>query len=229
MSPDSHNIAVALFVRHPVPGRVKTRLARDLGAEPACELYRAMVADCISAVRASGMPLSLFHDGQDEHGLPLDWIAAAERIFRQQGDSLGERMGTAFEQSFSAGSAGVILVGSDIPGIDAGLLRSAADAMQCHDAVFSPAMDGGYCLVASEKNRFNQGIFREIPWSTSHVLEMTLAFCAARGLSYQLLEPRRDIDTLNDIKEYCRRPSPHALSTNAWLAANGYLPPVCVV
>ena len=80
-----------------------------------------MVADCIANVRACGLPLFLFHDGQDETGLPLEWVAAADTLFRQEGESLGERMVAAFERSFSAGAEGVILTGSDIPGIDAGL------------------------------------------------------------------------------------------------------------
>jgi rSAM/selenodomain-associated transferase 1 len=216
----------AVFVRHPVPGRVKTRLALDLGDQAACELYRAMVADCIAAVMACGLRLFLFHDGQDAAGLPPEWAAAAVTLFRQEGDSLGERMSAAFERSFSAGAEGVILTGSDIPGIDAGLLRSALESIEDHDAVFSPALDGGYCLVASKRVCFNSGMFRGISWSTSRVMEMTVAACAAHGVSYRLLEPRRDIDTREDLADYCRRPSESAPETNAWLVARGLLEPL---
>jgi rSAM/selenodomain-associated transferase 1 len=214
---------VAIFVRHPVPGRVKTRLALGMGAEAACELYRAMVADSIATVRACGLPLFLFHDGQDADGLPSEWIEAADTVFRQAGNSLGERMSAAFEWSFFAGAEGVILTGSDIPGIDAGLLRSALESIEHHDAVFSPALDGGYCLVASKRGCFNSSIFQEIPWSTSRVLEMTVAACTAHGVSHCLLEPRRDIDTIDDLAAYCRRPSESAPATNAWLVSHELL------
>jgi rSAM/selenodomain-associated transferase 1 len=218
-----HQTVVAIFVRNPVPGRVKTRLARDLGEQAACDLYRVMVADCIANVSASGLPLFLFHDGQAGAGLPPEWIGAADRVFRQEGESLGERMSAAFERSFSAGAAGVILTGSDIPGIDAELLRSALKSIEHYDEVFSPAFDGGYCLVASTKGSFNSKVFQGIPWSTSRVLDRTVAACTAHGISYLLLEPRQDIDTMDDLAAYCRQPSGSAPATNAWLCARGLL------
>ena len=109
--------------------------------------------------------------------------------------------------------------------IDAELLRSALEAIEEHDAVFAPALDGGYCLVASQRGRFNSGIFRGIPWSTPRVLDMTVAACRAHGVSYRLLEPRQDIDTMDDLAAYCRKPSACAPVTNAWLVARGLLAP----
>ncbi len=134
-------------------------------------------------------------------------------------------MNAAFQRSFSSGARGVILTGSDIPGIDAGLLQSAQKSMEERDVVFSPALDGGYCLVASRKSRYHNGMFQGIPWSTPAVLETTIAVCTAQGLSYDLLEPRQDIDTVNDLADYCRRPSESAPTTNAWLLAQGLLDP----
>ena len=223
MIPLSRSTVMALFVRQPVAGQVKTRLARDLGAEAACGLYRAMVADSIAQVVASGMPLVLFHDGRDADRLPAAWISAATRICRQEGQSLGERMAAAFERLFADGADAVVLTGSDIPGIDAELLQSAAAAVENHDVVFAPALDGGYCLVAAAAGRFNRAMFEGIPWSTSSVLNGTLTACEAAGLSYGLLAPRQDIDTLNDLSAYCRKPSAAATATNAWLMSHGFL------
>ena len=225
---DSHqHTAVALFVRHPVPGRVKTRLACDLGSVDACNLYRAMVSDVIAALGACRLPIYLFHDGQDAAGLPLEWVTAAEDAIPQAGASLGERMSAAFEYLFSIGRQQVILVGSDIPGIDAALLQSAIAALAEHDVVISPAFDGGYCLVASRRDRFNNAIFHAIPWSSSRVLDKTLETCTALGLSYTLLDTRQDIDTLDDVKAYCRQPSLHAVCTNRWLTAGGFMASAC--
>jgi len=219
----SHPAVVALFVRCPVPGRVKTRLARTLGNETACTLYRAMVADIIVNVRASGLPLYLFHDTSDAGCLPVEWSAAAQNVFSQEGANLGERMNAAFERSFAAGADGLILAGSDIPGIDPALLLSAREAIENNDAVFSPAFDGGYCLVASKKGRYNSSIFRGIPWSTPAVMDMTVAACTGLGLTCHLLPPRRDIDTLDDLHAYCVAPSDSALTTNTLLIAQGFL------
>jgi rSAM/selenodomain-associated transferase 1 len=219
---DSH-IVIALFVRHPIPGRVKTRLASKLGETGACDLYRAMVSDIIVNISSAGLPLYLFHDGLDVVGLPLEWLNAAEYVVRQQGDSLGERMTAAFELLFSIGLERVILIGSDIPGIDESLLQSAIAALDRCDVVFSPAFDGGYCLVSSKKNSFKDLIFRNILWSTPLVLDMSLEQCKSVSLSYQLLAPRQDLDTLDDIIAYCRRPAREAAFTNAWLVSHGFM------
>jgi rSAM/selenodomain-associated transferase 1 len=216
---------MALFVRQPVPGRVKTRLACTLGDEAACDLYQAMVADSIAQSTACGLPLFLFHDGQEADGLPTTWLSAADEVFRQEGDSLGERMAAAFERSFNTGAGKVVLTGSDIPGIDTELLRSAVASLENHDVVFSPALDGGYCLVASQAASFDRRIFEGIPWSTSSVLESTLAACMAAGISCGLLEARQDIDTISDLASYCRAPSGSAAATNAWLISQGFLMP----
>jgi rSAM/selenodomain-associated transferase 1 len=216
-------IAVALFVRHPVAGRVKTRLARDVGDVSACELYQAMVADCVRNTLSAGLPLYLFHDGHDAAGLPQTWIHAAAGVISQVGETLGDRMTAAFEFLFSIGIAGVILTGSDIPGVDEALLRSASTAIKEHDVVFSPAFDGGYCLVAARKKRFNRSIFRDIPWSSSSVMETTLLRSNAAGLSYAFLDYRQDIDTIDDIRAYCGQPSPNAVFTNNWMTSHDYM------
>jgi glycosyltransferase A (GT-A) superfamily protein (DUF2064 family) len=182
-----------------------------------------MVADIIVNISAGGLPLYLFHDGLDVAGLPQEWLNAADYVVRQQGDSLGERMTAAFDLLFSIGRERVILIGSDIPGIDESLIQSAIAAVDGCDVVFSPAFDGGYCLVSSKKNSFTELIFRNIPWSTPCVLDMSLEQCKAAGLSYLLLAPRQDLDTLDDIITYCRRPARQAAFTNAWLVSHGFM------
>jgi glycosyltransferase A (GT-A) superfamily protein (DUF2064 family) len=156
----------------------------------------------------------------------MKWVKVASNVIRQTGDSLGERMAAAFESLFLSGRERVILTGSDIPGIDAQLLQSAMAAIDGFDVVLSPAIDGGYCLVASRKERYTASIFRDIPWSTNHVLEKTLEICTTDGLLFALLDSRRDIDTLADIEAYCSQPSPDAQFTNHWLVSHGYMLPL---
>ena len=42
---------VLLFVKHPVRGKVKTRLAAELGEETALELYKNFVLDMLSNIQ----------------------------------------------------------------------------------------------------------------------------------------------------------------------------------
>ena len=209
---------VALFVRMPVPGQVKTRLAADLGRDSACRLYCAMVADSLRIVQAAALPLYLFHDGTGERELPPAWVAAAVQVHGQQGEGLGERMAAAFEQCFAEGIPQVVLVGSDIPGLDGRRIVQAVAALEAHDAAITPVVDGGYCLIAMKRERYRRRIFEEIPWSTDQVLRVTLQRFEECGLSVSLQSDLHDIDTMEDVRHYCRNPCAQASATNQVLA-----------
>lgn len=196
---------VALFVRIPVAGRVKTRLAATLGIEHACRLYCAMVTDMLRAICASGLPLYLFHDGSDIHHLPAAWQDAACQVIEQQGDGLGERMAAAFEHCFAETNQPVILVGSDIPGLDSQMYLRAAQALQTVDVVLTPVVDGGYCLLALKPASYHPELFQNIPWSTDKVLEATLAAIKKNRLEACVLATLQDIDTLEDLKDFYHR------------------------
>lgn len=211
--------AIALFVRNPVPGRVKTRLARDLGEDQACEFYRAMVADALHAARSCAVSLYLFHDGAYEGRLPTQWLLDVTEVVTQQGENLGERMAAAFRTLFALGHEKVALLGSDVPGLDSSLIVAALAALDAHDAAIVPAEDGGYCLIALNKQTYHDDVFAGIPWSTRNVLTETLAGMDRCGLQARLLPSRRDIDTLDDLKAYCRNPAGNAVAANRWLAA----------
>lgn len=210
---------VVLFVRVPIPGRVKTRLAVALGADGACSVYRAMVTDILSNITPCGFPIYLFYDGNDVENLPEEWITASSTVVPQTGDNIGERMAAAFEYCFSRNIDQVILVGSDIPSLDSSVMLSAATSLTSHEITLSPAHDGGYCLIGLRRDTYNKSIFRNIPWSTDQVLRATLDRCEHYRLNVELLVALQDIDTIDDLKSYCRSPSKQAVATNKYLNA----------
>ncbi len=212
---------VALFVRVPLPGQVKTRLVGGLGADGACRLYQAMVADILCNIRACAFPLYLFHDGTEAIDLPATWVAAATKVIAQQGEGIGERMAAAFEHCFAENIGQVILVGSDIPGLDADVLVNASAALAGHDAVMVPVADGGYCLIALQRERYRSRIFEDIPWSTEQVLRVTLQRFEECTLSVHLQSALHDIDTLADVQRYCQNPLAQARATNQVLSSLG--------
>lgn len=214
--------ALALFVRSPVPGQVKTRLARNIGNDNACVFYKAMVQDALNAAAVCGETMYLFYDGAASK-LPEEWLNAAHAAIVQQGESIGERMAAAFELLFSEGVQSVALMGSDIPGIDAGALRRSLHALLLYDVAIIPAVDGGYSLIAMNSRKFTRRIFQDIEWSSENVLRTTLERCAECRLRVALLEAIQDIDTIEDLHEYCQQPSLTASASNAWMAAEGYL------
>ena len=214
---------VVLFVRIPIPGRVKTRLAKDLGATRACELYKAIVADVLRSIKSAGLPLYLFCDRENDGNLPREWTDVSDSVVVQQGASIGDRMAAAFRYCFNEQIDKVILIGSDIPGIDAYVLLTAEKKLESCDITIAPAADGGYCLIAMKQNSFLPEIFNDIPWSTDAVLRNTFEICEKHDISIELLACLQDIDTIEDFDSYRLIPSATAYATNMWIENGGCL------
>lgn len=196
---------VALFVKPPVSGKVKTRLARDIGNNAACAVYRHLADEIIRQVQASALPLVIFFDGTDPEELPVEWRTAARQWLPQQGNDLGERMAHAFTLLFKEGFTQAMLLGSDIFGIDATYLHTAIDLLADHDMVISPALDGGYCLIGFHQEQFSATLFENIPWSSDQVFQMTMKSAETLKLSAGVLPPLQDIDTCDDLQAVCEQ------------------------
>ncbi len=96
--------------------------------------------------------------------------------------------------------ARVLLIGTDAPALDAALLRQAAAALQSHDAVFVPALDGGYALVGLARPAGAPArLFDGIAWSTPQVMAATEARLAELGLRAARLPPLADVDEPADL------------------------------
>jgi len=189
---------IALFLKTPDPGRVKTRLARDIGHHAACRVYTGLVENIISQVVKSGIPLAICYDGEHED-LPESWLKPAQYVLRQTSGDLGRRMAAAFQALFRGGAGYVALIGSDIPGITPDYLHGAFSMMDRHAMVIGPATDGGYCLIGFRRDCFTSAVFEGIPWSTCRVYRMTLEAAAKADLDAAALPPLSDIDSLDDL------------------------------
>ncbi len=140
-------------------------------------------------------------DREAEFRGALEPQAADWNFQAQTGGDLGNRMRSWFHHALRTSQVG-ILIGCDCP------LISAADITQCLeklrevDVVLGPAVDGGYYLIgiAGPSRPQHEALFSEIPWSTEAVLATTLARVAASGMSAALMEPRRDVDELPDLR-----------------------------
>lgn len=191
--------ALVIAARYPRVGRVKTRLARGIGAEAACRLYRAFLHDLQGRFGAGERPLFWAYTPRDCDFPAL--IAPAGRCFPQEGRNLAQRMRRIFERMFAAGYARVALMGSDLPHMPAELVERAFAGLASADAVFVPAEDGGYSLVAL---RGPHDLFSGVRVSTPRVMEQTLARARALGLTTHLLPPVFDVDEPADLERLRR-------------------------
>lgn len=187
-------VRVALFAKAPAPGRVKTRLGRDLGHEAAASLYAAFLGDLVERLaQASGLELVVWAAAETDVE-PLGAFGA--RVEVQPPGDLGRRMQAAMRASLGERER-VIVLGSDAPTLPLSRVRAAARALEGADLVVGPAVDGGYALIGATAE-FDFG--DRIRWSTPHALADTEARARALGRRVARVRPLYDIDTVADLR-----------------------------
>jgi rSAM/selenodomain-associated transferase 1 len=191
---------VLVFVRAPVLGRVKTRLAAAIGDAAALRVYRRLAEHTLreaAALAGEGVRVRVHHTPADAGDAVRAWLGEGPAYLPQADGDLGTRMEDAFARAFADGAERVVIVGSDLPELSAGLLRRAFDALAAHPAVLGPARDGGYYLLGL--TRPVPGIFEGIAWSTAEVLAATLSRFRAAGIEPAMLEVLADVDEAEDL------------------------------
>jgi uncharacterized protein len=158
-----------IMVKEPRLGRVKTRLALEIGAVEATRFYRTVTANLIR--RLAGDPrwetvLGIAPDRAEGRGIWPRWLA---RVPQGRGD-IGERMHRLL--AHSGGPS--VLIGSDIPGVRAAHIAEAFRLLAGRDAVFGPAADGGFWLIGTKAGTALPGMFAGVEWSSPSTLTQTL-------------------------------------------------------
>ena len=199
---------LVVFAKWPEPGRVKTRLAADVGAERAAALYRTMVestlAEARSAWEASRITVA-FAPAERERDFAA-WLGR-DLGYRPQGEGdLGERLARATEAAFAAGAETVTVIGSDCPMLSGRLLEAAHTALEDGNFVIGPAQDGGYFLIGLPRRA--PELFVDVPWSTPDVFAVTRAKLEEREWTVALLPVLSDVDTASDLPVWLAGPGP---------------------
>jgi len=217
---------VALFARPPRVGQVKTRLSPALPAEQACALYRALLADALTAIAEVAADERLVYWADEPHdGEPLPHGIRART---QRGDDLGARLGAAFDELLQGDEARAVAIGADAPELDAGRIAQAFAALEENDLALVPALDGGFALIAL--GRRAPSLFAGVAWSTSAVIDQVLERARAADLRVARLAPIADLDTPADlvalVARALERPAIIGAATRDALARLALLPPV---
>ena len=145
---------VALILKAPRPGQVKTRLASSIGAERASRVYRALVEHQLAEIPASWRIVIHFAPSDAEAEMRT-WLEGLSRrgidfISQPDGD-LGVRLISAMDHGFASGADLVFFLGGDCPGTTRSYLKEAEAALAKTDMVITGALDGGYVLLGLRK------------------------------------------------------------------------------
>ena len=209
--PKSATQRLIIFTRYPEPGKTKTRLIPALGAEGAANLQRRMterIVDVARDLRASRpIDLEIRFEGGSWKRLQA-WLGVDTLLTAQGTGGLGRRMRVAFADAFAGGCQSVVIIGTDIPDISAGILGSAFERLGSKDLVLGPAVDGGYYLIGLRRSAFDRAddlLSSAIPWGSDTVLQTTLSTAADKRLSVALLDTLQDVDRPEDLSVTTKR------------------------
>ncbi|WP_300033180.1 TIGR04282 family arsenosugar biosynthesis glycosyltransferase [uncultured Roseobacter sp.] len=193
---------LVVMLKEPHPGRVKTRLGRDIGMTAAAWWFRHQTRSLLRRVRDPRWDLVLAVSPDAQGMQSRVWPADLRRLPQGAGD-LGARMARAL-----AMPGEVCVIGADIPGITRQDIAAAFGALGCCDAVFGPAPDGGYWLIGLRGAApVPPTLFSGVRWSTEHALQDTLATLPGRRIRF--VKKLADVDTARDL----RMTSPGARAT----------------
>lgn len=184
-----------IFTKNPVAGKVKTRLAKDIGDEKALEIYKFLLLHSVKLTEKIRVDKQVYYS--DEIQLEDIWDNTIFMKRQQEGNDLGRRMMNAFKAGFSEGYERIVIIGTDLFDITSKDIEDAFKNLIGNDYVIGPAADGGYYLLGMKS--LNSKVFNNKEWGTSKVLQDTLK--DLEGKSLKLLKTRNDVDVLDDIKE----------------------------
>lgn len=194
---------LVIFTRAAQLGCVKRRLAADIGALAALRFHNKMQAQLAQGI------------AKDKRW--KTWIAitpyirtknsllSGAQILNQGRGDLGQRMAHCF-RALPPGPA--VLIGSDIPGINAAHIARAFSVLGRRDAVFGPATDGGYWLVGLKRLRpiggpHGRNLFSCVRWSGPHALADTINAMGSHARA-GFVDSLPDVDSAEDYHHWRR-------------------------
>lgn len=183
---------VIVFVKNIKLGTVKTRLAKTIGDIGAFEVYSELVKITEQATEQLDIDKRIYFSNAV---VDTKWQHDFKTV--QNGVDLGERMLNAFKDGFEAGYKRIVLIGSDLPDINATHITNGIEALNKNDVVFGPAEDGGYYLVGMTK--LEDSIFINKPWSQPNLLKETLQELHNNKITVSTLDTLNDIDNYEDL------------------------------
>jgi rSAM/selenodomain-associated transferase 1 len=195
--------AIVIMAREPIQNEVKTRLIPQLDPETAAKLYYNFVLDRIDQVDGIKGPQTFVAFTPESAKPFFSAIVPPEfNLIAQSGADLGERLinvsSSLFDQRFNK----VVIMDSDSPNLPSKFIKDAFKKLDSTEVVLGSCEDGGYYLIGLKERMPN--LFRNIPWSTSSVTELTQKRALEKGVKILMLDEWYDVDTYEDLLQLIR-------------------------
>lgn len=185
------------MIKYPEPGKVKTRLAKDIGDKKAASVYKQLAEKVMKNTRPARDDFKrvVFFDPPELRKDFEAWFLG-EHLLMQRGHDVGERMDNVIRDLLVMGAEKAVITGADIPDLTSLIIMEAFAALDHADTVIGPAKDGGYYLIGMKA--LHPEIFQDIQWSTGSVLEETMRRIDELRLTCASITTLSDLDTVED-------------------------------
>ena len=205
---ENNSNALIIFTREPLAGKTKTRMMPYLSPEQCAELHRCMLRDIAAEAKQVDADVIVAYTGDDPVFLSKVFGKAGRLhcgaiYIRQRGSDIGEKMENAVSDVLGMGYQKAVLIGTDIPEIEAESIDAAFTLLDVYDVVLGPTEDGGYYLTGM-KSAYHEA-FDVKQYGTGTVYEETVRSLEEAGLSTVKADIYADIDIPEDAAGYRRR------------------------
>lgn len=186
---------LVVMVKEPRPGRVKTRLGRDIGLTASAWWFRHQTASLLRRLKDPRWSIEIAVSPDKEGLTSRIWPIDLPRRPQGRGD-LGQRMVRQLSQSLGP----VCVIGGDIPDIQKHHIQDCFHQLGSHDFVFGPAYDGGFWLIGAKGwPRLSEHVFDGVRWSTDYALADTVS--CLRGKRIGFGPKLSDVDSVADLRK----------------------------
>nr|XP_022296720.1 uncharacterized protein LOC111106357 [Crassostrea virginica] len=204
---------ISIFTRYPTPGVTKTRLIPSLGREGAAYAQRRMTEHVLGRMKKycreqGDTDLAVWYNGSSQQKMEY-WLTAKAKgdnfmhFLQQPPGGLGEKLTEAALSGFRDNREYVVIIGSDIPDIDSGVMEEAFETLEGGaEMVLGQAEDGGYFLVGFSRAAKDKigAVFEGMDWGTEKVFQQQCDRAEELGISLLILHTElSDVDTEEDI------------------------------
>lgn len=184
-------------------------------AEEMLFLKQAFVADTIiNALRVPKVAIRLYHSALPERTKlirkTVDYLRTKSDIAQSLGiesrltvietpaGPWGERLESAFRDSFGNGFATVLLLGSRTPTVTCTMLAEAIKLLGKADVVFGPTPEGRYYIIG--QSRDCHLTFATLDWSSPTLYATIADALTAQGLTWAELDIWYTVETTDELE-----------------------------
>jgi len=187
-----------IYLKVPISGFVKTRLAQSIGEQNALDTYTLLAEAQLDKI-CSQDSIEVHFTPETELTRMIEWLSSDYNYHPQIEGGLGDKLIHSIESSFERKQAPCICIGADCPELNETHIKETLRALETGaDVVFGPCTDGGYYLVGLNKPQ--PELFRDIPWSSDDTLAVSVKKAQQLGLKIHFLETLYDVDNIHTLK-----------------------------